>query len=177
MGLIVAANPLGQMLFSPLFGWWSNKIGSIRLPLLCSLGMFTVASAIYSSLEFIPSNVKYWMLISRFLIGVSSANIAVCRSYLSAATRLSERTKAVSMISLAQVLGFIVGPALQAIVTPLGAEGYKWGPLVFSMFTACGWINVIMSLGNFIMFLPSIFEVSATLLYTRNSKTCWNNQH
>jgi hypothetical protein len=39
-----------------------------------------------------------------------SASIAVCRSYLSAATKLEERTGAVSMVSLAQVLGFVVGP-------------------------------------------------------------------
>ncbi|XP_054085670.1 major facilitator superfamily domain-containing protein 8 isoform X1 [Zeugodacus cucurbitae] len=160
MGLIVAANPLGQMIFSPLFGWWSNRIGSIRLPLLCSLVLFTFASGLYSSLEMRPDNVRFWMLISRFLIGVSSANIAVCRSYLSAATRLSERTKAVSMVSLAQVLGFIVGPGLQTAVTPLGNEGYTflWGSLVFNMYTACGWINVFMSIGNFIMFLPGLFE-------------------
>lgn len=37
MGFIVAANPLGQMIFSPLFGWWSNKIKSIRVPLLVSM--------------------------------------------------------------------------------------------------------------------------------------------
>lgn len=161
MGLIVAANPLGQMIFSPIFGWWGNKLGTIRLPLLCSLALFTLASATYSSLELRPDNVKYWMLGSRFLIGVSSANIAVCRSYLSAATRLSERTKAVSMVSLAQVLGFIVGPGLQAAVTPLGSEGYSllWGGFIFNMYTACGWINVIMSIGNFIMFLPAIFQV------------------
>lgn len=34
----------------------------------------------------------------------SAANIAVARSYLSAATKLSERTHAVSMVSLAQVI-------------------------------------------------------------------------
>lgn len=160
MGLIVAANPLGQMIFSPIFGYWSNKLGTIRLPLLCSLALFTVASGIYSSLEFRPDNVKYWMLASRFLIGVSSANIAVCRSYLSAATRLSERTQAVSMVSLAQVLGFIVGPGLQAAVTPLGSDGFTlFGGFTFNMYTACGWINVLMSIGNFIMFLPMFFQV------------------
>lgn len=77
MGLIVAANPLGQMIFSPLFGLWSNKSGSIRIPLLCSLALFTFASILYSSLEFVTSYVKYWMLISRFLIGVSSGKFFV----------------------------------------------------------------------------------------------------
>ncbi|XP_017843584.1 major facilitator superfamily domain-containing protein 8 isoform X2 [Drosophila busckii] len=160
MGLVVAANPLGQMIFSPIFGWWGNKLGNIRLPLLISLALFTFASGMYSSLELQPPNVKYWMLASRFLIGVSSANIALCRSYLSAATRLSERTHAVSMVSLAQVLGFIIGPGLQALVTPLGSNGHVWlwGTMHFNMYTAAGWINVLLSMWNFCLFLPRYFQ-------------------
>jgi len=44
------------------------------------------------------------------MVYLISASIAICRSYLSAATKLKERTGAVSMVSLAQILGFIVGP-------------------------------------------------------------------
>lgn len=160
MGYIVAANPFAQMVFSPLFGWWSNRIGTCRLPLLASLALFTFASAMYSSIEIFPSYHKWWMFTSRFLIGVSSANIAVARSYLSAATTIKERTGAVSMISLAQVLGFIVGPALQAAVTPLGNHGYPilGGLLHLDMYTASGWINVLMGVVNFSMFLPFFFS-------------------
>jgi len=136
MGYVVAANPLGQMLFSPLLGWWGNKRGSVRLPLLVTLALFTTSSAAYSILEVIPGDKKNYMLAARFFVGVSSgkffflifillifiihlrkfafelianisflpANIAVARSYLSAATKLSERTHAVSMVSLAQVI-------------------------------------------------------------------------
>lgn len=89
-----------------------------------------------------------------------TANIAVCRSYLSEATRLDERTGAVSMISLAQVLGFIIGPALQAAVTFFGDDGYRPIPwVVLNMYTASGWINVIMSIMNFIFFLSFMFQV------------------
>lgn len=160
MGFVVAANPFAQMIFSPLVGLWSNKLGSIRIPLIVSLVVFTVASSIYSSLELFDSYRKHWMLWSRFLVGVSSANIAACRSYLSAATRYSERTKAVSMISLAQVLGFIVGPAIQAAVVPLGGEGV-WlikNKLKLNMYTASGWINVFLSLFNIYLFFPSVFK-------------------
>lgn len=110
MGFIVAANPLAQMLFSPLVGWWSNRVQHIHMPLLASVFLFTLASGWYAILDWFPSFHKYWMLLTRFLVGMSSANIAVCRSYLSAATKLDERTQAVSMVSFAQVLGFIVGP-------------------------------------------------------------------
>lgn len=72
MGYVVAANPLGQMLFSPLVGWWGNKSGSVRLPLLSSLALFTLASAVYSILEVIPGDKKTYMVIARFFVGVSS---------------------------------------------------------------------------------------------------------
>lgn len=88
------------------------------------------------------------------------ANIAACRSYLSAATRLSERTKAVSMISLAQILGFVVGPAVQAAVVPLGDDGV-WlikNHLKLNMYTASGWINVFLALINIYLFFPSVFK-------------------
>ncbi|KAJ8967435.1 hypothetical protein NQ314_002883 [Rhamnusium bicolor] len=143
MGFVVAANPFAQMIFSPLVGWWSNKLGSIRIPLIASLVVFTLASSIYSSLELFDSYRKHWMLWSRFLVGVSS-----------------ERTKAVSMISLAQVLGFVVGPAIQAAVVPLGGDGV-WlikNHLKLNMYTASGWINVFLALLNIYFFFPSVFK-------------------
>ncbi|KAF5280086.1 hypothetical protein FQA39_LY18153 [Lamprigera yunnana] len=160
MGFVVAANPLGQMLFSPLLGWWANRLDSIRIPVLTSLGVFIIFSSVYSSLDLIHYHTKYWMLASRFLVGVSSASIAACRSYLSAATRLNERTQAVSMISLAQVLGFVIGPAIQAAVVPLGDNGV-WlipGKLQLNMYTAAGWISVFLSIINFISFFPFFFK-------------------
>uniref|UniRef100_A0A6M2DTX9 Putative transporter/transmembrane protein n=1 Tax=Xenopsylla cheopis TaxID=163159 RepID=A0A6M2DTX9_XENCH len=160
MGLIVAANPLAQMLCSPLAGWWGNKASSSRGPWMRSLILFTFASILYSILEVFPDNRKYWMLFSRFLVGVSSSSIAVCRAYVSAATRESERTGAVSVISLAQVLGFIVGPALQSAVTPLGDNNGELGRLGLpglDMYTACGWINAVLAIFNCLLFLPCIF--------------------
>lgn len=176
MGWVVAANPLAQTIFSPLVGWWSNKLGSIRLPLLCTLTVFTMASAIYSSLEVLPSHHKWLMFGSRFLVGVSSANAAVCRSYVSAATKMEERTKAVSMISLTQVMGFIIGPALQAFVTMLGDPGIvvMRGVIHLNMYTAAGWINVVLGFLNFLMFMPAVFterNIAAKELMLRHGKT------
>lgn len=77
MGYVVAANPFGQMVFSPLFGWWGNRLGSIRLPLLVALTMFTIASGIYSSLEAFIDYRKYLMLFSRLLVGISSGIVFI----------------------------------------------------------------------------------------------------
>ncbi|CAK9802300.1 Major facilitator superfamily domain-containing protein 8 [Anthophora quadrimaculata] len=154
MGYVVAANPLGQMLFSPLVGLWGDKRGSIRLPLLSTLALFTFSSGMYSMLEILPGDRKVYMIAARFLVGISSANIAIARSYLSAATKFVERTHAVSMVSFAQVLGFVIGPGLQSVVTPLGEKGVYFINIPINMYTMPGWINVILGILNFILFLP-----------------------
>lgn len=73
--ILVAANPLGQFVFSPVFGYWANKTKSIRTPFIVSLIIFAVSSAVYSCLDIVPSNVKYYMAIARFFVGTSSANV------------------------------------------------------------------------------------------------------
>ena len=72
------------------------------------------------------------------------------------------------MVSLAQVLGFVIGPALQAAVTPLGSKGFTIfnGLLVIDMYTASSWINVLLGVVNFILFFPFIFKVKS--LYLKN---------
>lgn len=93
----------------------------------------------------------------------TAANVAVARSYLSAATREGERTRAVAGASLAQVLGFVVGPALQAAAAPLG-PGAPYSPHSatlaprLDMFTAAGWLNALLGLLNFLLFLPFCFK-------------------
>jgi len=80
MGFIVGANPLAQMIMSPLVGWWANRAGSIRTPVLTTLVVFTLASALYSALESLPESfgpVRHWMLFSRFLVGVSSGKPSI----------------------------------------------------------------------------------------------------
>jgi len=82
MGYVVAANPLGQMLFSPLVGWWGNKRESVRLPLLVTLALFTTSSAAYSILEVIPGDKKNYMLAARFFVGVSSGKFFFSNFYI-----------------------------------------------------------------------------------------------
>lgn len=64
------------------------------------------------------------------------------------------------MISLAQTLGFVFGPLLQAAVVPLGKKGVWLIPqkLKLNMYTAAGWINVLFSICNVYLFLPSVFK-------------------
>ena len=75
MGFIVAANPLGQFIFSPVFGYWSNKSTSLRVPFIVSLIIFALSSGVYSCLDIVYNNVKFYMALSRFFVGASGANV------------------------------------------------------------------------------------------------------
>lgn len=57
-----------------------------------------------------------------------------------------------------QVLGFAVGPALQTAVSPLGNDGTSLMGLPMNMYTAAGWINVLMGILNLALFLPWSFK-------------------
>jgi MFS transporter, ceroid-lipofuscinosis neuronal protein 7 len=129
------------------------------MPIITSLVIFIISNALYSSLNLINTGVEYWMLVIRFFTGMASANIAVSRSYISTATKLDERTGALSMASLAQVSGFIVGPLLQALFTLIGKDGIKiLGSVHLSMYTAPGFLCVLLGALNIILYLPNMFE-------------------
>ncbi|XP_041979710.1 major facilitator superfamily domain-containing protein 8 [Aricia agestis] len=156
LGLAVGISPLGQLLASPLLGLWANR-RSCRPAMLASLALFVAASALYANLHLARPHARTFMLVARALVGVASANVAVARSYLSAATLAGERTRAVAGASLAQVLGFVVGPALQAAAAPLGpGPAYTAAPRL-DMYTAAGWANVLLGLVNLVCFLPFCF--------------------
>lgn len=177
LGWVIAANPLGQMIASPLLGLWGNKAGSNRGAFLATILLFIVGNILYAVLSVFGSAARGIMIFSRFLVGVSSANIAIIRSYIASSTTLKERTTAVALTSAAQGLGFIIGPAIQAALavaishekesenkTSLVSEmledemgdvglGIEW-----NMYTATGWFATVLGALNFFLFMPCIFK-------------------
>lgn len=175
LGWVIAANPLGQMLASPLLGLWGNKVGSNRGAFLTTVAIFTIGNGLYAILRVFGSSARAVMIISRFFVGVSSANIAIIRAYISSSTTLKERTTAVALTSAAQGLGFIIGPAIQTALavafvheTPYSSnstlsvgttiEEVKELRLEWNMYTATGWVGVLLGIINFLLFLPCIFQ-------------------
>lgn len=163
LGWVIAANPLGQMLASPLLGLWGNKSGSIRLACLSTVVMFIFGNIMYSLLALFNNMGEmapyYAMIVSRFIVGVSSANVTLCRSYLASSTTLQERTVGISIIAAAQALGFVIGPGIQAILTvaiPDGVDtGVSW--FVWDKFTAAGWVAGLLGFINLVLLLPCVF--------------------
>ncbi|XP_004084637.1 major facilitator superfamily domain-containing protein 8 [Oryzias latipes] len=152
LGWMVAAYSLGQMVASPLFGWWSNHRPR-REPLVCSI-FINLAANIYYAYAYLPkTNNKYHLLMSRAFVGFGAGNVAVVRSYVAGATSLRERTGAMANMSACQALGFILGPALQAGLTFIGEEGITVDviKLQLSMYTTPALLAALFGLINILL--------------------------
>ncbi|CAH2300923.1 major facilitator superfamily domain-containing 8 [Pelobates cultripes] len=152
LGWVIASYSLGQMLASPLFGLWSNHRPR-REPLAVSISILVAASVLYAYVHVPASHNKYYMLISRALVGFGSGNVAVVRSYVAGATSLSERTGAMANISAFQALGFILGPAFQACFTLIGEKGVTFQAidLQVNMYTAPSLMGALLGIVNIIL--------------------------
>ena len=64
--------------------------------------------------------------------------------YIAKTTTIDERDRKMGMLSLATLLGFIIGPGIQACLSPIGEKPLGEGPISsestfhFDMYTACG---------------------------------------
>ncbi|XP_023341021.1 major facilitator superfamily domain-containing protein 8 [Eurytemora carolleeae] len=167
---MVAINPLGQLIFSPIFGWLGNRFGSIRLICLISCIAYVIGNVMYSCLSLFPHDpdedvetrgrYRYIaMFLARLLVGISSANQAPIRSYVASATWKHERNMHISILSLFQALGFMIGPAIQSALVPVGcSHDYPTGEIQFDMYTISGWLSAGVGIISFILFLPGIFS-------------------
>lgn len=93
----------------------------------------------------------WFMLGSRALIGFGAGNAAVCRAYVAGATLVEERTQKLAYMSAAQGLGFIIGPALSAVLSKV--PGYTIGPATFDYITAPGWASALLGVLNAVLLL------------------------
>jgi len=163
-GLVVAADAAAQMIFSPIFGFITDRLKTVRPVALGSCVLFSGGNVLYALVGIFPRNgsvakSRVWiMLAARFIVGIGTAINSTSRYYVSMATKIEERTSHIALLSLFQTLGFIVGPGIQTGLAPLG---YKYiseeGSLIFDMYTSTGWIGGISGCLCLILYLPGIF--------------------
>ena len=75
-GWIVSAFSIGQLISSPLFGFWSSKSSNHKLPIIVCLLVGVLGNVVYFYLESVHAldfvSPKWWMLFSRFIMGVGA---------------------------------------------------------------------------------------------------------
>lgn len=113
IGLLFASYSLAQLLFAPLLGRLSDRVGR-RPVLLCS-----IAGGVASYLLFAWASSYGVMLLARALSGVA-ANYAIAQAYMADISTRENRARAMGMVGAAFGLGFVLGPALGGILAHYG---------------------------------------------------------
>lgn len=158
LSVLFAAPPGGQLLFSPLIGWCSNRMSSVRILFVLLTALYIFSNALYSVIELfsVPQR-KYIMLIARFGFGIATSINTISRAYISVATKFSERTKTIAICSLSQTLGLLVGPILQSLFSLMGKDGVVLCGLRLNMYTSGGWVCALGGTMYLLLLSPSSF--------------------
>ncbi|PAV63562.1 hypothetical protein WR25_20837 isoform B [Diploscapter pachys] len=145
LGWIVAACCIGQSIANPIFGFWNQRTLSVTQPIICGFILAGIGQFLFGIISVFPSNRRWWMMGARFLTGLGVGNIAVMRSYIATASVAKDRLRAVSFGTAGYVTGVMCGPAIQAVFTPIGENGFKLWIFEFNMYTIPAFLMVILS--------------------------------
>lgn len=131
LGLLMAAYSVMQLLFSPMWGRLSDRIG--RKPVIM-IGVIGLAISFF----LMAVSSKLWMLFAARILGgfLSAANMPTTMAYVADVTTPEDRGKGMGIIGAAVGLGFIFGPAIGGLFskTSLNLPFYIAGAL--SLLTA-----------------------------------------
>ena len=115
VGLLFASFSLAQLVFSPLLGRLSDRIGRKPVILISLLGT-AVGSFVTGA-----ANALWVLFLGRILDGASGASVAVAQGAVTDVAPMSERPRLLGLLGAAFGVGFVVGPALGGL-SSLGGE-------------------------------------------------------
>ena len=109
VGLLFASFSLAQLLFSPLWGRLSDRVGRKPLILLSLVGtaLGSLTTGLASSLPL--------LFLGRALDGVSGASLSVAQAAVADVAPARERARLFGLLGAAFGVGFVAGPALGAL--------------------------------------------------------------
>jgi MFS transporter, DHA1 family, multidrug resistance protein len=112
LGLLMAVYSLMQLLFAPMWGRVSDRIG--RKPVIM-IGILGLALSFF----LMALSTELWMLFAARIIGglLSSANMPTVMAYVADITSEEERGKGMGIIGASVGLGFIFGPAIGGVLS------------------------------------------------------------
>ena len=125
-GLLIGVYALMQIIFNPILGRWSDRIGR-RKVLLISIAGSVISHTLLGVADLGRSLTL--LFIARILDGVTGANIATAQAYIADVTTPENRAKGMGMFGAAFGVGFVVGPAIGALLSYIGrhVSGVEYG--------------------------------------------------
>uniref|UniRef100_A0A7E4VDF0 MFS domain-containing protein n=1 Tax=Panagrellus redivivus TaxID=6233 RepID=A0A7E4VDF0_PANRE len=151
-GFIRGLYAVGNVVFSMLSGYASNKIADTRPAMLIGKTICIFGALAYLFIEvFHPIHVLLFIAFE-FLLGTSSGVCSVYRTHIAMASTEADRPKAFGITQLATAAGFVVGPLLQVIFAQIGFPGW---PLFlgthFNVYTAPVVLSAVTSIVGLIL--------------------------
>jgi MFS family permease len=113
VGLIVTVYALTQLIFLPVWGWASDRLGR-RPAILGSLFGTTVAYGIL--IYAVYANSMWWVYFSRVLAGFFASSLGTAQAVVTDLTPPSQRARGMGVLGAAMGIGFVIGPALGGIL-------------------------------------------------------------
>lgn len=138
IGWLMAAYSLMQFVCAPFWGRVSDRIGR-RPVLLLSIGGNVVALTVMGL-----AADYWWLLASRIVSGVFTANLAVANAYVADATSPENRARGMGLIGAAFGIGIVIGPFIGG---ELSAFGYSTPPFVAAALA-------VLNFASALFFLP-----------------------
>jgi DHA1 family tetracycline resistance protein-like MFS transporter len=114
VGLILTLYALAQFMFTPILGALSDRFG--RKPIIV---VSLVIEAFALALSGLAGSLVV-LLIARFLGGIGASNIGSAQAVVADVTPPEGRARGMGMIGAAIGLGFVVGPVLGGLLSPIG---------------------------------------------------------
>jgi MFS transporter, DHA1 family, multidrug resistance protein len=114
LGLLMAVYSLMQLIFAPIWGQVSDRIG--RKPVMM-IGITGLALSFFIQ----AISTELWMLFAARILGgiLSSANMPTAMAYVADITTDENRGKGMGIVGAATGLGFVFGPAIGGIFSKI----------------------------------------------------------
>uniref|UniRef100_A0A0K0F804 MFS domain-containing protein n=1 Tax=Strongyloides venezuelensis TaxID=75913 RepID=A0A0K0F804_STRVS len=168
-GLVISSYSFGNVIFSPIMGYLSNKLKQIKLLLYVGLICQFVGNLIYFYVEILPFDKKFFLLIGRFITGIGASNVSLMKAYISGASLPEDRSRCIAYITGTMAVGAFCGPALQLIFVHLGHPGINILNLFrIHMFNAPALAACLFVIINFFFVFFFFKEIYVDILETSN---------
>jgi DHA1 family tetracycline resistance protein-like MFS transporter len=162
IGLLFAVFSLCQLLAAPALGDLSDRYG--RRPIL----VFSLAGTVVSFVMLALAHSVAMLFAARIVDGLSGGNISTARAYVADITEPKDRARAYGIIGAAFGLGFILGPALSGVLSPISYTAPIWAAAGLTVVaTAMAWLwlpetvhRARAGTGNPFAYLPELLRRS-----------------
>ncbi|CAD5233653.1 unnamed protein product [Bursaphelenchus xylophilus] len=170
-GTAASFYPLGQILFSPVFGWWSNHIKSIKIPLIVAMSVECLGNVVYIFMQTSPSAAKWMFMGARFICGIGTSNVGLMKAYASTASTDQDRAAAIATVMGFFAIGLIVGPLVQLVLTPVGESGLQISTnFDLNMYTLPAFVSCIINITAIVLLFDMFEEKYGGLAEKRSSE-------